>query len=191
MRDAYTEETRSFLRRNPAVASFLKNRRMKFVLKLLLFEAAVFFVAFEIFRYGLPIPAVIVGAVAATVLPFPVLHPLKHIGKGYLGVIVDVKEDFRRSTERASGVVKNLSDAPIRKYVLCRVRCTDGKIRTFRASGVHQSVYRRESRVLCIRGIDHPIPLDPKTHTVCLFCGARILNAVDHCAGCGADRADV
>ena len=192
MRDGYGSEVRSFYRRNPEAQRFVQRRRRVLLLKLLLLWGAVLLVAAQVWRYGLPVQAAVFGVVALVGLPFPVLKPLRTLGRGYVGEIVRASEEMRRESSRNDPAnVSALRMGVVRKQRICTVACDDGKTRTFRVPALYGSVYRVGGRVLTVRGLDYPVPLDPREHTVCVFCGARLLTAVDHCAGCGAKPLDV
>lgn len=159
-----------------------------FSLKLILLEAIVLFISHEIRSYGLPVHAMILGVIFAVTLPVLILKPFRTVGKGYCGEIVGFKEELRRDFEK--GVISHTSSA-VRRYSTCLVRGVDGKKHSFRIPAMYAKVYLKGVRVLYIRGVNYPIPLTPEEHTVCPFCGARMLTTVDHCAGCGAARLDV
>ena len=185
VRNDYQTEVRAFYRKNPEIRQLLKQRRTIFLLKLVLLEAVVLFVSHEIWEYGLPVHAVIIGVIAAAVLPLFVLKPFRTVGNGWCGEIIGYKEELRRDFQK--GIVMHGSSA-VRKYMTCIVMGDDGKKHRFRVRALYDKVYRRGGRVLYVRGLQYPIPLTPEKHTVCLFCGARMLTSVDHCAGCGAKR---
>lgn len=192
MRDGYGTEVRSFYHRNPEVRRLVRRRRRGFVLKLLLLEGAVLLVASQVWRYGFPVQGTVFGAVMLLLLPLLLLKPFRTVGRGYAGEIVGTSEEMRRESSRNDPAnVSALRMGVVRKFLNCTVACDDGKKRIFRVPALYGKVYRVGGRVLVVRGLGYPVPLDPKEHTVCLFCGARVLTAVDHCAGCGAARTEV
>lgn len=185
MRTDHQKELRSFYRRNPEVERLVKRRRGIFFLKLILLEVAIALVAYEIVRYGLPLCAAVIGGIAAIVLPLLFLHPKRTLGRGYVGEIVESKHTQRRDVEVGRGLGK------ARESLTYTVLGADGKKHRFTVLALYGKVYHRGGRVLCIPVLDLPIPLTPKEHTVCPFCKARMLTAVDHCTGCGAKPMDV
>ena len=192
MRDEYKEEVRRLYRRNPELERWVRRKRSIFFLKLIGVELIVWLVAAEIWKYGLPVPAVVIGVLAATVLPFVLLKPFRTVGTGWMGEIIGTSEELRRDSSKHDPVnVSTLRMGTVKKFLNITVESGGGKRHVFRVFALYGRVYGRGTRVLCLRGIEYPIPLNPTEHTVCPFCGGRMLTAVDHCAGCGAKQLDV
>lgn len=191
MRDEYKEEARRLYRRNPELERWVRMKRGVFFLKLIGIELIVGIVAAEIWKYGLPVPAVLIGGVAAALLPLVLLKPFQTVGKGWIGEIVGSSEELRRDSSKHDPVnTSTLRMGTVKKFLNITAKSEDGKRHTFRVLALYGKVYGRGTKVLYLRGIEYPIP-NPSEHTVCPFCGGRMLTAVDHCVGCGAERLDV
>ena len=190
MRGEYGKEVRSFYRKNPEIEALVKRRRRRLFWKLVFMELLSSFVSYEIYDYGRPIAALVIGVALAVFLPLFALSPWRVLGKGYVGEIVGSREELRRDFEKGDVALSLAMRSKTQKYVTYLVSGDDGKRHSFRVRAPYARVYGKGVRILRIKGLGYPIPLTVREHTVCLFCGARVLSAVDHCAGC-ARRSDV
>lgn len=162
----------------PEAFSARRKRRMKKLLKLLLFEAVVAFLVVTS-RQAAPITALFL------LLPPLFLKPWQYYKRSFSGRVVGKEFYVKRVRKGGAGVrVRTyVIDVP---YVRFTVEDHEGKLHHFEAPQRYEQTYDEGKELLSLSGLPYPIRLFPEERTVCPLCGTITPLENGQCGGvCG------